>query len=225
MEIFYTMNKYFVFCIFLISCKLNQKQDDQDITYFKDFDFFKNEGVSSIDSKNLKYPYVSVEDLDTMLRLQFYFSAKEIAYDYLHKRNDYWISRTDSIKEMNTQYFVTYYHNEKLYRIEYHLEKNIKYLDQFIILIPKSENVFDSKKYFFSDTKKIDDLPWKVNYNDWIRKEENIDSISNGVLNSLSLDFRNGKKSKSLSCYKLGNYSFNYFNYFPFKFKKIDCEQ
>ncbi|MFZ1791363.1 MAG: hypothetical protein WAT92_23760 [Saprospiraceae bacterium] len=223
----YMINRCIILIVFLISCKSDSLTSYENVLYFEDFDFFKIEGVKELNSKDWTYPYVRVENLDTMIRLQFYLSEKEIAYDYLHKRKNYWISRVDSIQELDMQYFITYFYKGKEYLIEYHKEKNNIYLDQYVISTKISDSEIRHENYFFEESKKINlgELPWNIKIDDWIRRSNHSLISKNDILtSSMVTSFKEGEMHTSKSCYKIGNLSINYFNYFSFKSKKIDCK-
>jgi len=225
MESFYMINRYLVLLFFLTGCKQEPLKEYTTINYYRDFDYAKIIGISLLNPEDWDYPYVRVENLDTILRLQYYISKDEISYDYLHKRSGYWESRIDSIREINMQYFKKYYYKNLIYETEYHIEGGIKLLDQFIISQYISNTVVRRDHYFFNEEKVLKDLPWNISYDDWTKKSNNIDSISQNkmFLKSKYIDKVENIETQSTDCYEFKDLPINYFWRFSNNFKKVKC--
>lgn len=211
--------------ILLTGCKQDQLKMYQNVKYFRDFDYAKIEGVNPVDPENWDYPYVRVENLDTMIRLQYYLSEEEISYDYLHRRNGYWESRLGSIKEDKIYFFQRFYYNNLIYYLEYNIENGVKRLCQFIIKHKLSDKVIKSEYYFFNEDKELEELHWNIKYDDWVTKSIDTDSISNKTMyiKSTLINRIENTENYSINCFRFDNLPINYFWRFSYKFKRVEC--
>jgi hypothetical protein len=225
-----TMNNYIILLITLLSCNTSKKHDPMSNSY-GDINMFTLKGIDSLKGAEIKYPFISIIEMDSQNRLIKYKLTPKVIYNRLYtKKEDYWeckyVLNDGRAKEFYTEYILP---NNKIV-ITVFSGKNVN--DTNNVLTQLQVHDAQSKiRYFYEDK-------YKPNFNNIKNYEllinQHIDKFINIIFyyvntNLVIEEVQKDYKTKSIiweqkNCYKVNSRSYFWWSYFGSNPQEGNCK-
>jgi hypothetical protein len=224
------MNIYFILLLTLLSCNTIVKNDPMSNSY-ADINLFTLKGIDSLKSSEIKYPFISIIEMDSQNRLIKYRLTPKVTYVRLYtKKEDYWeckyVVNDGRAKDFYTEYILP---NKKIIKTIFS-GKNINDTNNVLTQLQVHDEQSEIR-YFYEDKYKPN-LNHIKNYelliNQRIDKFTNIIFYyvnTNIVIDEVQKDYKtNSIFWENKSCYNTNSKSYFWWSYFGDN-KQIDsCE-
>lgn len=216
---------FFTIC----SCNLNSYNYQTEGMTYRDFDFSTMRPVSPM-YDNITYPLVRIEQTETSLQIQF-------EYDNECKRklnlslvsDSLWVSH-DSVIEEYTHYFKKFYLPGKSYSVEYSNSDGKLEIEALLIEVHSERKFYTYNLFEKINVRKMLNEPWgidlgkatRVHEHNWeLLQEGNVIRSNGKIIIDKVGDSQVGNESQG--CWEINGHPHNFFNFFPWKYKKVDC--